>query len=96
MVAFSKMRLILNIAFLAVASQAQYFADVKYGGRATDRHGDNNSPKSAVEQLDSSSSVWDYISAHQEDFFSLGSYDNLKYQAGQVYGLLTGDREAIR
>ena len=76
MVAFSKSNRrgaglpALSLALLALSSlvSAQMFADLNHGhGRNKARNNymrDDDEPRSAVDQLDQNSSVWDLLAAH--------------------------------
>jgi len=84
---------------LSTLTSAQMFADFKFDSNRRQAPLDDYSgerPRSAVDQLDGSSSVWDLLVAHQKDFLTFGGFGKLKEQFNEAYALLTGDPEARR
>ena len=79
MVAFSKSKgvlsvrtlLCLTLLTLSQVSHAQYFADIEYKRASQNRYHDDGEDNEAsnVDKLNGSSSWWDFMYAHQKDFF---------------------------
>ena len=79
MVAFSKSKsvvlsirtlLCLTILTLSQLSHAQYFADVEYKRAGQNRNDDDDDDENShVNKLNGSSTWWDFMYAHQKDFF---------------------------
>ena len=86
--------LCLTLVTLSQLSNAQYFADVDYKkGNNRKYNDDDEDDVSNVDKLNGSSTWWDFMHAHQKDFFQgAGGFVQLKEQWDQVYGLMTGDR----
>lgn len=106
MVAFSKSKSVLSVRTLLCmtlltlshVSHAQYFADIEYKRARENRYNvDGDDEVSNVDKLNGSSSWWDFMYAHQKDFFQgAGGFGKLKDQWDQVYGLMTKDPERMR
>lgn len=93
--------LLLAILTLTQISSAQYFADVDYRkvkpNRFSSNGRDDDDDVSHVDKLTGSSTWWDFMVAHQKDFFqNAGGFGKLKEQWDQVYGLMTKDPERMR
>ena len=85
------------ILTLSQISNAQYFADVDYKKARRNRFDDDDDNVSNVDKLTGSSTWWDFMVAHQKDFFqNAGGFAQLKEQWDQVYGLVTKDPERMR
>lgn len=78
MVAFSKSKSVLSVRTLLCmtlltlshVSHAQYFADIEYKRARENRYNvDGDDEVSNVDKLNGSSSWWDFMYAHQKDFF---------------------------
>ena len=71
----------LALMTLATLASAQMFADLNLGKdgrrRSSRLHHDDEERRSAVEQLDGNSSIWDLLAAHQKDFMNLGGFQRL-------------------
>jgi len=99
MVAFSKIKrrgvllpaLCLAVLSLSSLSNAQYFADMNTGDKNA-QNLDDEEDSSFVSKLNSHSTWYDVVSAHQRDMFNAnGAFKQLSEQAGQVFELLTRD-----